>query len=201
MEPVSAKLYKAEMREKSRERRLAMPSGVKATADTAVCGQVRKLRQYRDAGAVFVYVARGYEVATAAIIENAFSDGKKVAVPRCVPGTREMRFRFINSLTDLSPGSFSVPEPPEDFPLADGCGDALMLVPGFVFDRYGFRIGHGKGYYDRYLEHFTGATAGLCYESDLVSRIYRDKYDKPVSVVITERKIYKSAENPPKFGG
>ena len=129
------------------------------------------------------------EVSTIKIIEEAFKDGKKVAVPRCIKDTRDMEFHYINSINELSAGTFSVLEPPADFPIVEDFTGCLMIVPGMQFDMKGYRIGYGKGYYDRYMSKFTGISVGICYSDELKSFMYHGKYDKPVDIIVTDKRI------------
>jgi len=63
-------------------------------------------------------------------------------------------------------------------------------VPGVLFDKVGYRIGYGKGYYDRLLTKLGGIKVGVCYQFQVVEELPRDSWDKPVDLVVTEEKIY-----------
>lgn len=204
MRPLDIRIYKTELRQAARTRRAAMPPAVKAVADKSVETNVRRLYQYRNAGTIMVYVSTDIEINTRGIITNAWADGKKVAVPRCIPGTREMQFHYITSFNDLAPGTFSVLEPDAQLPVVASFNGCLMLVPGFVYDRYGYRLGYGKGYYDRYISRFTGVTVGICYETEVTYRLQHGRYDRPVGTILTEKRIRKSmvyAAGRKNFGG
>ena len=204
MRPLDIRIYQTELRQAARARRAAMPPEVKAAADKAVENNVRRLYQYRGAGTIMVYVSTAIEISTRGIIENAWADGKKVAVPRCIPGTREMQFHYITSFDELAPGTFSVLEPDEHLPVVENFNRCLMLVPGFVYDRFGYRLGYGKGYYDRYISRFTGVTVGLCYEHEVTYRLQHGRFDRPVGTILTEKRIRKSVVYTAKrkfFGG
>lgn len=204
MRPLDIRIYKTELRQAARARRAAMPPEVKAAADKAVENNVRRLYQYRGAGTIMVYVSTAIEISTRGIIENAWADGKKVAVPCCIPGTREMQFHYITSFDELAPGTFSVLEPDEHLPVVENFNRCLMLVPGFVYDRFGYRLGYGKGYYDRYISRFTGVTVGLCYEHEVTYRLQHGRFDRPVGTILTEKRIRKSVVYTAKrkfFGG
>jgi 5-formyltetrahydrofolate cyclo-ligase len=68
----------------------------------------------------------------------------------------------------------------------DGC---LMIVPAIQFDLQGYRLGYGKGYYDRYMSRFTGVSAGLCYIEELRRHMYHGRFDKPVDIIVTDKCI------------
>jgi hypothetical protein len=77
-----------------------------------------------------------------------------------------MNFYFINSLEELSPGSFDVDEPdPQKSVMVGKTKGSVCIVPAFMFDRRGYRLGYGKGYYDRFLASFGGSLVGLAFGS------------------------------------
>lgn len=189
MRPIDIRNYKQELRASCRLRRQGMEKGEKARLDHRVAEQVKRLKEYRPSTTLLVYVSTDIEVSTREIIENAWADGKKVAVPRCIPDTRDMEFHYITSFDDLAPGTFSVLEPSETLPVVTDFAGCLMIVPGMQFDMNGYRIGYGKGYYDRYMVRFTGISAGICYSDELKPHMFHGRYDRPVNIVVTDQKI------------
>ena len=66
----------------------------------------------------------------------------------------------------------------------------LIIVPGVVYDFFGNRIGHGKGYYDRLLKKAcTIPSIGLAFEFQIVDRISAEAHDEKVDTIITENRI------------
>ena len=188
MSLIDIRPIKIELRQKYRSLRQSMPQEIKAQRDEAIAAQVRRLWQYQRNNILLVYVSTPIEVDTFRIIDQALKDGKKVAVPRCVPDTRNMEFYYIDSVDELSPGMFGVLEPtpcPEKlYAERDG---GLCLVPAFSYDWRGYRLGYGKGYYDRFLSRFEGNIVGICY-SDCVQRsLPHGRYDRPVELLVTEK--------------
>ena len=189
MRPIDIRGYKQDLRERSKERRKNMDAGEKQTLDRAVAENVRRLKEYRPAKTLLVYMSTPIEVDTIEIIKNAWADGKRVAVPRCIPDTRNMEFHYIENLECLSVGSFSVMEPDPSLPIVTDFSGCLMIVPGMHFDMKGYRLGYGKGYYDRYMVRFTGVSAGICYSNELKPFLYHGRYDRHVDVVVTDKRI------------
>ena len=189
MRPIDIRGYKQDLRERSKERRKSMDQGEKKVLDMAVAENVRRLKEYRPAKTLLVYMSTPIEVDTIQIIKNAWADGKKVAVPRCIPDTRNMEFHYIENLECLSVGSFSVMEPDPSLPIVTDFSGCLMIVPGMHFDMKGYRLGYGKGYYDRYMVRFTGVSAGICYSNELKPFLYHGRYDRHVDVVVTDKRI------------
>ncbi len=189
MRPIDIREYKAELRNTLKEERRNMDKTVKDELDGGVTKNVFRLYQYRSAKTILVYVSTAIEVDTFKIIEGAWRDGKRVAVPRCIPDTRLMEFHYIESFDDLSPGTFGVLEPNKSLPVIDDFSGCLMLLPALSIDYLGYRLGYGKGYYDRYMSRFNGACAGICYSHNIRRHMYHGRYDRPVDVIVTEKWI------------
>ena len=181
--------YKQSIREAQKKHRAEMDKERKASLDRDIAANVRRLNEYSPAKTLLVYVSTPIEVDTKLIIENAWADGKKVAVPRCIPDTRDMEFHYISSFDELSPGSFSVLEPDPSLPIVTDFEDCLMIVPGMQFDMNGYRLGYGKGYYDRYMVRFNGRSAGICYSNELRPYMHHGRYDRSVDIIVTDKKI------------
>ncbi|MBQ0110983.1 MAG: 5-formyltetrahydrofolate cyclo-ligase, partial [Oscillospiraceae bacterium] len=174
------------------KRRREMDPIVKGEKDARVAFKVKKLYQYRACDIIMVYVSTPIEVDTRQIIKNAIKDGKKVAVPRCIPYTRQMQFHYINSVDELKPGAFGVLEPDETFPVVTDFDKTLMLVPAFMFSACGYRLGYGKGYYDRYMSTYTGCAVGICYSEDFKMNMHHGRYDRAVDTIVTDSWIRNS---------
>lgn len=145
------RVQKNELRDKMKRFRREMPPLVKQKKDMAIRRGVQSLKQYQACQTLLTFVSTDIEVDTRGLIGQALRDGKRVAVPYCVDGTRQMDFYYIQSMKDLAPRTFGVLEP-----LVERCQkwsddqNSICLVPGLAFDRHGFRLGYGKGYYDRF---------------------------------------------------
>lgn len=189
MRPLDIREYKQNLRNAVKQQRKDLTTEEKLILDNGVLSNVRKMREYQGCSTVFVYVSTPIEVDTRNIIAMAWSDNKRVAVPRCIPETRQMTFHYINSFDDLTPGTFSVLEPSADAPLAENFDKSIMLVPALMIDKYGYRLGYGKGYYDRYISKYCGLTVGLCYINNIKNRLYHGRFDKKLDYIITEKYI------------
>ena len=189
MRPLNIKEYKQELRKSCREKRENLSPEIKRDLDLKIAVNIRKLKEYSPARTLLIYMSTPMEVDTRKIIENAWADGKKVAVPRCIPGTRDMEFHYIESFEELHSGTFSVLEPQESKPIVTDFSGCLMIVPGMQFDMQGYRIGYGKGYYDRYMVKFKGISVGICYADELKPFMYHGRYDRAVNIVLTDKKI------------
>lgn len=144
------------------------------------------LEPYQRADTVLAYASIGDEVETYSIISHALKNGKRIALPYCIPNTSLMEFYYINNISDLKKGSFGVLEPDPDSCEKYNGERAIILVPALAFDIKGYRMGYGKGYYDRFLAGFTGSKIGLCYSKCVSRCIFRNWYDKQVDCIITD---------------
>lgn len=171
--------------------RKKMSPHTKKIIDNDIFRRVISLRQYQTVKTLLTYVSKDIEVDTFALIGRALKDGISVAVPKCIDGTREMEFYCIHSLDMLEKGTFGVLEPKTDIcRKLEDFSKSMCVVPGMAFDVSGYRIGYGKGYYDRFLSKYEGTTVGICY-ADCVrwKGLPRNKYDKPVDLIVTENYI------------
>lgn len=176
---------KAALRRELLARRDALPR--REELGRAIQEQVLALPEYRAAGKLLLYLSKGSEVGTWGIFARALSQGREVFAPRCLDGGGRMAFYRVACREDLLPGRFGLwePDPARCPPLEDARG-ALCLVPGVAFDGAGFRLGYGKGYYDRFLEAFPAAAVGLCYGALVVPRLPHGPLDRRVSLLVTE---------------
>ena len=142
---------------------------------------------YNSSDIILAYYPVKSEPGIIPIIDRALEDGKRVAMPVSDTENFTLTFRYINSLSDLHKGAYSIPEPLPNALEYKGEDNALCIVPALAFDRRGVRIGYGKGFYDRFLESFGGVTLGLCYSKLLVEELPAEKTDASVDIIITEK--------------
>ena len=145
---------------------------------------------YKNSDSVFIYVSSEIEVDTHLIISFCFADKKNVYVPRCIKGTSFMKFYEITSFDDLETGAYGILEPKNHCLPAEISCKGICVVPALAYDLNGYRLGFGKGYYDRFLCGFTGKKIGLCYESCICSSLPHDEYDIVVDMLISDERIY-----------
>ena len=137
---------------------------------------------YRNARTLYGYMSYNQEVRTLPLLEQALRDGKRVAIPKCYGD--EMRFIFMDDLSQVEKSNFGIPEPVADGPIADD-ETALVLMPGLAFDRAGPRMGYGGGFYDKFLaaepDH---PTVALCFDFQVVEDLPTEEFDVPVDLVL-----------------
>ncbi len=181
---------KVELRNSYRKIREEFSEKDKKSLDDQLALKFLSLEEYKSCKTLFVFVSSPIEIDTAKIIRTAFSDKKQVAVPKCRDNSGLMDFYYINSTDCLKKGAFSILEPdPEKCEIVSNLSDGLCIVPGLCYDLQGYRIGFGKGYYDRFLEKFKGTTVGICYSRCVRNELPKDCFDKSVDILITEKYI------------
>ncbi len=179
---------KKELRRLYRERGRALTGDYREAADRAICAAVLASEAWRRAESVFLFVSMWAEPDTGPLFAAAFRAGKRVYVPLCCPD-RVMKAARIRSLDALRPGAFGIPEPPADAETAKPGEAALALVPCVTATANGARLGHGAGYYDRFLRLHGCETMCLCYGSLLAPTLPMDEHDVPMDHVVTENGI------------
>ncbi len=181
---------KKQMRSSCKEARRSMDVQLKKNYDKKIQNKLLNLFMIREADVVLTYVSTEIEVTTLDFIDSLFKMGKKVAVPRCLNDSGDMSFFIINSSNDLENGFFNVREPKKDITEVPVTTEkSVCVVPAFLFDKSGFRLGYGKGYYDRFLSKFNGKTIGICYDDNICDSLMHGKFDRAVNLIVTEKRI------------
>lgn len=155
----------------------------KSERDASMFHQLINMKLFAEADIVFSHVSKSDEIDTLCLIRYCFALGKRVAVPKVFGD--EMRFYILESEANLARGGFGVLEPTSLDNLAVPTADSLCVVPALACDKNGYRLGYGKGYYDRYLTSFPGKTVCLCYKQNLMD-IPTNEWDIPVDIVLTD---------------
>ena len=154
-------------------------------SDRALFARFLTLPELAGAETVLLFHGMGAEPDTRGLIAALLAEGKRVALPRCRPG-HTLEARRIEMDSTLMRHPYGMDEPGEDCPLLLPGEVDLVLVPALCYDRAGFRLGQGGGYYDRYLAAFSGTAAGLCRAEFLREQLPREEHDRPVDLVLTE---------------
>ena len=158
-----------------------LPQSVKAEADSQLTQRFIQLPAFQEAKTLATYLSMGHEFSTASLIQAALQLGKRVCVPRTYP---QGRMEFVEYDPDiLEKTRFGLLEPNERGQVVDKSEIDLIHVPGLVFQSKGYRIGYGGGYYDRYLEDFTGKTVSTIY-SIQQKEFQPDVFDQAVQEVL-----------------
>ena len=173
--------------------RIGLDRGQVEVSGQAILERVLGLEAYRRAKLVHTYVSsKENEVDTRALICTCLAQGKRVAVPVVMPGTKTLAHALIDGLDQLvvGPWGLAQPDPATATWLPAEARIDLVVVPGLAFDRRGQRIGWGGGYYDRFLAQVQTVKVGLCYDALVLDCIPGEPHDVPVDLVVAETAIY-----------
>ena len=156
----------------------------------AICRQVLAMPVYLVARTIHCYLPMRSEVDTRPLIAGALSEGKSVIVPVVVPKAEELAHAWLESLSDdaLEPGSFGTFNPRQGRPATSGDW-GLTIVPLLAFDRRGYRLGYGKGYYDRLLAAISTVTIGVAFAAQEVDTLPTEAHDVPLDWIVTECEV------------
>ena len=154
------------------------------------------LKAYKNASVIYAYMSYNQEVRTMPVIEQAWKDGKKVAVPLTI-NKEYMEFIYLRSFADLENGYMGIPEPKaalldEPERIADE-KDVLILMPGLAFDKECNRTGYGGGFYDKYLASHPGTgfiKVALCFDFQIYERIEVEAHDEKMDMVVSNTAVY-----------
>ena len=191
---------KNELRSGLLEKRRAILPEIREEWDKKISNIFLGSISYRFCDIILIYASTPDEISTSAIIGHALLNKKIVACPVSNIPNNTMTFKTIASAGELRTGSYHIPEPPEQNPDFREFFDpeknggkksplAICVIPCLAYDPGGFRMGYGKGYYDRFLPSFEGTKIGLCYSEFKADRLPKGKYDVKLDVIITEKGV------------
>ena len=144
-----------------------------------------QLPEYRNAERIMAYADYNHEVITRYIIEQAWKDGKEVAVPKVFG--KDMVFYRLTDFSQLESGYFGIPEPKEDGETVSW-EEAMMVMPGVAFDRNNHRVGYGGGFYDRYLEkHPQMERVAIAFSFQMLPEVPTEPTDICPQIIVTEK--------------
>lgn len=147
---------------------------------------------YKRAKIIMCFISFSDEINTHDLIKAAINQGKTVVVPITIPETKELKISELRDFSELEPGFYNILTPKKEYlRFIDPNTIDLILTPGVVFDRNGYRIGYGGGYYDRFFSKLDKdiPKIGLSFDLQIVDKVPTDKYDIPVDIILTEKEI------------
>lgn len=150
------------------------------------------LPEFLKSKKVMFYLSKRDEVRTEKMVLRSISDGKAVFLPKTDIKKKEMRVYEISSLDQLVMGPYGVLEPQALGKDAEPKNIECVVVPGIAFDVHGNRIGHGLGYYDKFLKKVGKDTCliGLGFDFQIVGiKIPTQHYDVKMNFVVTEKRV------------
>lgn len=177
------KVQKNQIRQKVLLQRKHMTEEERAIASKKICEEILLSKEFQQCRQLFLYFPMDLEVDTTLLFSKAKDIGKIIAYPKVLSRTK-MFFFEVNSFADLKVGNFGVMEP-DMISLVECTKETLVIVPGIAFDKEGYRIGFGAGYYDRYFSTREPlATFGIGYAWQLFTSLPKEVHDIPLTRII-----------------
>lgn len=165
----------------------------RAEKSRAICNNFLKTMTFAHADTVLLYHSINQEVDTTELIRTLIGSDKRVALPVC-RDNGEMIFRYLTDESQLTKGFFSAPEPSSECEEFTSSRHAICVIPAIAFDRDGYRLGYGKGYYDRFLTDSSIVKIGFSYDELFVDRLPRGRFDIACDLIITPRGVFNTGE-------
>lgn len=153
-----------------------------------IAEKLQQLSCLNEAEAIFCYLAKAEEVNTAVLIDWAHEQGKTLYIP-ITEGFGMMRWSRLEQGYTLKNGPLGIPIP-DTLHLEDPPLEAPVIVPCVAFSENGHRIGHGGGYYDRFLPTTTGPKIAIAFEVQHAPPFQVNDYDVKMDLIITESNRY-----------
>ncbi len=178
-------MTKSELRTQCKRKRKALTDEKKRALDLEIQSRLLITQEYRKSETVLIYVSTENEIDTLGIINAAFSNKKKVAVP-VTNEDYSLSFYYINSLKELKFGKFNILEPIDRTNKVENFEKSICVVPALCCDLSGNRVGYGKGCYDRFLSFYNGCSLCLVYGEDIIPKIDSDATDEQVDVLVSD---------------
>jgi 5-formyltetrahydrofolate cyclo-ligase len=189
-----AAISKSELRIEMRAKLHAMTAEQRHGASAQACKLLRQQQIWTNAQSVMFYSTLTDELDFSPLIDEAFSLGKTVALPKFVESTKSYTpFKISHAQRDCAVGKFGIVEPTATCAEFPANRLDLILVPGVAFDLTGHRLGRGQGHYDRLLAHVTGIKCGVAFDEQLVQRIPAEAHDIRMNCVLTPTRFIECA--------
>jgi 5-formyltetrahydrofolate cyclo-ligase len=183
--PESTAEQKDQVRKQCRQIRLALVQPFREQASRTICNHIANWPIFQDAKVILTYMPVKAEVDLRSLLEDY--PKKNWVLPRIVSETEHnMCFHPYNP-RQLVRHRFGMDEPAASLPVVSPAEIQLTLVPGLAYDRCGWRLGYGGGYYDRFLAIFSGASLGVTFNVLLLDSLPHVDFDVPMKWLVTEK--------------
>lgn len=152
-----------------------------------ICELISSWEIYKNAHNIMIYSPIGSEFSLLNLLSDA--DFKKSFFFPSVCGN-EIFPVFYDNTKGFKTGDFNIKEPIGEI-LTDYSSIDLIFVPALAVDINGFRLGYGKGYYDRFLPHLSDTCVKVVPISSklVLGSVPIESHDKSVDFIVTENKI------------
>lgn len=184
---------KKQLRQQMMAARGALPPAEHARRSRIAQEALLAADEWGQAGTVLLYLPIRGEVETALLARTALGQGRRLLLPRVEREARRLWLhQWSGAEEELAPGAYGIPEPRPELPLVDPAEADLVVVPGVAFDRQGYRLGYGGGYYDRALPGMRrAARVGLCFALQVVETLPAEAHDVRLDGLATDEGFWR----------
>ena len=185
-------MNKQTLRQKYLQKRKNLSSRQRETLSLEICDKFFRLPNITDYCVFHIYlpIIRHGEINTFPIIDRLRESGKTIVVPKMNQGEPGMDTCLIHPGSTLKANGYGVPEPADcrQFPAGD---IEVVILPLLAYDEEGYRLGYGKGYYDRFLSKLPKPVfkVGLSFFDPIPEKIPRNPWDISMDGCVTPEKI------------
>lgn len=185
-------MYKTKLRLQILERLNQLSEEEKTEIENLLISHLIHSKLFQKSSVIGTTFSQPFEWNTKPIMEKAWEENKTVVVPKTYPMTRQLTFFEVHKDSELEVGYGNILEPKEEYSKKYDKNEIdLLIVPGIVFDEYGYRIGFGGGYYDRFLTDYKRTTVSIASKRQMFEKIPIQPYDIPVDFLVTEDGFYR----------
>lgn len=161
----------------------------KNSKDAIITRKIYSIDAVKNADCVLLYASFRSEFDTSGLFEALRNNGIKTAFPICEKDG-EMTFRIVGSKSQLSEGSYGIPEPEPSLPKPVLTNKTVCIVPGLAFTEQGGRLGYGGGFYDRFAAlNPQIIMIAAAYEALMTNSLPLLQHDLRVKYIVTEERI------------
>ncbi|MEK6607981.1 MAG: 5-formyltetrahydrofolate cyclo-ligase [Myxococcota bacterium] len=189
-------MEKHELRNQMNRLRRALSQGEIDRRSRDVASRIRALPEYGGARTLAYYAPQGGEIDLLPLAADDLAAGRAVCFPRVEAERRELRFRRVRDLGELSPSEYGIRAPLAEAAETPAESIDLYLVPGLAFDPEGRRVGRGAGYYDRALRGVRGFKVGVAHDFQVAERVADGDGDVAMDAVVTDARVLRRASAP-----
>lgn len=186
------------LRSSLRKSRQELSPEQQETASVALFNQLSNQDFFRVAQRIAFYQVADGEIDPRMLLDLALSEGKSCFLPVITKDNPEfVSFSPYNASTELVPNKWGIAEPPAPEVIVSPTNFDVVFVPLVGFSEDCYRLGMGKGFYDRtfsfkiFNRRSSPLLVGLAHESQLLDSFAVESWDVRLDVIATDKKIYR----------
>ncbi len=162
---------------------------------SVITNSILSLPFIKSCDTIMLYLDFNHEVQTNELVTKLLSLNKNVIAPITLQKERELLTHKISNLdSDITIGAYGIREPNKNTPLVDLDSIDAIIVPAVAYDKDGYRLGYGGGFYDRFLEKLRPdcVKIGAAFELQVFNDVPKEPHDAQLDYIITESRIIKT---------